>query len=228
MKKASVILLMFSAAHGAASTAQFTEPQAHPVSRYEAGWQKNPFTLKTAPVAVAKESFAKDLALAGWRQAGDDITVILVNTKTREYSRLKNQEAAADGTKVKTAHLEDRHSDTFVELERNSETAVVRYDEAFLRQMSAQGAAAKPNPQAQPHNMQNNSGQGLPPGMMPNPSMITQPQPITAPNITPPSMPVAPASMVPPVPNPQMPQSGNNIPTPQRRRLNNLPQPAQR
>ena len=226
MKMLSAILLTFLAAHGAASTAPFTPPQAHPVSRYEAGWQKNPFTLKTAPIAVQKESFAKDLALAGWRQAGDDSIVILVNTKTREYSRLKNDEPGPDGTKVKEAHLEDRNSNTFVKLERGNETADVRFDEAFLRQMAAQGAAAsKANPQRAP----NATGQNQPPGINLNQGAANQSQTNMAPNINPPGSRPA---IVPPVPNPQLPQSiaspANNVPTIQRRRLNTMPQPPQR
>src|SRR5262249_39989293 len=155
-----------------ASTAcgvDFPEPAAHPISRYEPGWRKNPFTLKTAPVAVQKESFARDLALAGWLQASDASIVILMNTKTREYTRLKNHDPAADGTKVKSSHLEDRHA-AFVELERNNETAVVRYDDGFLRQMAARGGAAQPDPPpvvaVKPRKPfgSNNSKQGPPPG----------------------------------------------------------------
>jgi len=98
--------------------------------------------VKTAPVAATKESFAKDLALAGWRQTGDGSVIILVNTRTREYMRLKNHEPAPDGTKVKKEHLADRREDAFVELERSNEApAVVRYDESFIRQLGA-----KPRP----------------------------------------------------------------------------------
>jgi len=231
MKILSAIFLIICAARGAALSAPFTEPKAHPISRYEAGWQKNPFTLKTAPVAVQKESFAKDLALAGWRQAGDDSIVILVNTKTREYTRLKNKEPAADGTKVKTAHLADRRSDTYVELERNNETASVRFDESYLKTMAAQQAApAKPNPQVAMR-APNIPGQGPAPGMNVNPATAVRPATGTAPNITPPGIPSSRPSIVPPVAPVQLPQTGAspaNIPTIQRRRLNTLPQPPQR
>lgn len=210
--------------HGVALATPFTEPQAHPISRYETGWEKNPFTLKTAPVALQKDSFAKDLALAGWRQSGDDSIVILVNTKTREYTRLKNQEPGSDGTKVKAAHLEDRRADTFVELERNNETAVVRYNESYLQQMASQGAAVKPNPQTA---MQ---GQARP-GMNNMPATLAQPQVVSAPNITPPGNQGTRAVIAPPAPMLPTPPSAvpaNNAPTIQRRRLNTLPQPPQR
>lgn len=218
------VLLMMASVHGAASTEPFVGPQAHPISRYETGWEKNPFTLKTAPVAIDKESFAKDLALAGWRQSGDDSIVILVNTKTRAYTRLKNQEPGSDGTKVKVAHLENRRSDTFVELERNNETAVVRYNESFMQQMASQGTAPKTHPQTA---MQ---GQNKP-GMNYTPATLAQPQIVSAPNITPPknqgTRPViAPAAPMLPTPPGAVP--ANNAPTIQRRRLNTLPQPPTR
>jgi hypothetical protein len=234
MKKLHTILMLLGAAPLAAAAAQFSEPKAYPISRYEAGWLKNPFTLKTAPVAVAKESFAKDLALAGWRQAGDDNIVILVNTKTREYSRLKNQEAGADGIKVAAAHLEDRRSDTYVELEKNGEKAVVRFDEGFQRQMAAQGAGPKAGANPQLALRQPNApGQGSAAGMVPGPG--GQPQRVTAPNINPNA---APGSGVVPTPvpiaapgaavRPSTGQLPGNIPTVQRRRVNTLPQPTQR
>lgn len=233
MKVLAAIVLMISAARGASSAPPFAEPKAHPISRYEAGWQKNPFTLKTAPVAVQKESFAKDLALAGLLQAGDDNIVVLVNTKTREYTRLKNQEPAADGTKVKSLHLADRRSDNFVELERNNETASVRFDESYLKSMAAQQAtASRPNPQVAMR-APNLPGQGPPAGMNVNPAASSRPPIGMAPNIAPPGVPTGRPSIVPPAPNvPTTTLSGGsptgNIPTIQRRRLNTLPQPPQR
>lgn len=232
MRIPSAIVLVLCAARGAVHPAPFTEPKAHPISRYEAGWQKNPFTLKTAPVAVIKESFAKDLALAGLRQAGDDNLVILVNTKTREFTRLKNQEPAADGTKVKSVHLAQRRLENYVELERNNETATVRFDEGYLKTMAAQQASPqKPNPQVAMR-APNLPGQGPPTGMNLNPATAGQSPIGTAPNITPPGVPGSRPSIVPPVANaPATNLPGGapaNIPTIQRRRLNTLPQPPQR
>lgn len=231
MKMISSILLTFLAVHGGVSSAPFVEPKAHPISRYEAGWEKNPFTLKTAPVAIAPVSFAKDLALAGWRQAGDDIIVTLVNTKTREYTRLRNNDPGPDGTKVKTAHLEDRRADTFVELERNNETpATVRFDEGFLRQMGAQSAAPKSNPAATMRGANTTTGQGTVPGFNATTGgAAAPPAGNLAPNISGQTTQTPRPAIVPTVPNPQLPQSvaspANNIPTIQRRRLNTAPQP---
>jgi hypothetical protein len=223
MKMMTTILLVYLAARADASAAPFAEPKPHPISRYEAGWEKNPFTLKTAPPAIIKESFAKDIALAGWRQAGDDVIVKLVNTKTKEYSSLKNNEPGPDGTRVKSAHLEGRQADMFVELERDKEPpAVVRFDEGFIRTMGAQAGAAKPGV---PGQVPGRTSGAAAPMMNGVPVTNTAPPAKAAPAIAGRSTPPRPGV----VPTPQLPQSipspGNNIPTIQRRRLNTMPQP---
>lgn len=56
-----VLLAMpFSNEHAFGAEDTFQPPKAYPAARYEAGWNMNPFTLKTAPVALAKASFAED------------------------------------------------------------------------------------------------------------------------------------------------------------------------
>jgi hypothetical protein len=93
-------------------------------------------TLVAAPPAgspkVEQEgSFAKDLALAGWRKTGEDLIVTLVNIKTREYTRLKNHDPAPNGMIVKLIHESERMKDFYVELELNGETANARFPENY-------------------------------------------------------------------------------------------------
>ncbi|MEI6536382.1 MAG: hypothetical protein WCN98_13630, partial [Verrucomicrobiaceae bacterium] len=164
--------MVYAALCGAAIAEEFVPPKPYASSRYETGWQKNPFTLKTTPVAIQKTSFASDLTLAGVRQSEDDTTVILANTKTREYTRLKNAEPASNGMKVKSVHLQGKRSDTYVELENGGEIAVVHYDEHFLSIMA--GQTSSPQPVAQT-NLQN-----------PNPARTTTAAPAIASNSMPP------------------------------------------
>lgn len=139
MKFALIILLLFCGCDLA--TAQvFSAPKTHPIDRYETDWQKNPFTLKTAPAAINHESFAKDLALAGISSSGDITTVILVNTRTREYMRLRNHDPAPSGLRVKQVSPSERRAEIFAELELNHETAFVRFDESFLKQIASNQA----------------------------------------------------------------------------------------
>ncbi|TLD71295.1 hypothetical protein FEM03_07125 [Phragmitibacter flavus] len=114
----------------------FAPPDAHPLKHFQEIWKKNPFTLKTAPVAVQKESFAKDLVLGSMVQFGEEIVAVVVNTKTRERTELVSGQNAANGMKIKTASLEDTRKDSFVEVEVNGESAVLHYDENFLKQLA--------------------------------------------------------------------------------------------
>lgn len=139
----------------ASAAEDFHGPEAYPVDRYVPLWNKNPFTLKTAPAAIQKESFARDLALAGITRIGADTTVLLVNTKTREYLRLKNEEMHASGMKVKTVNMKDTRSESSVEVIMGSETSVLKYDTGFLAQMAAQVPT--------PANVASNTAGGAPP-----------------------------------------------------------------
>lgn len=143
------LLVVLSPGLIAAAAEEFRAPEAHPVERYMTLWNKNPFTLKTAPAAIQRESFAKDLALAGITRIGADTTVLLVNTKTREYLRLKNEEMHSSGMKVKSVNLRDSRADSSVEVIAGSETSVLKYDTGFLAQMAGQ---------ATPANVPNNNG----------------------------------------------------------------------
>lgn len=216
----------------AAAAEDFTPPKAHPVERYRAGWTKNPFTLKTAPPTMTKESFAKDLALAGWRLAGDDTIVILVNTRTKEYTRLKNNDATPDGIKVKQTDLQDRRADTFVVLEKGGDTAVVRYNESFLKgaaAQQAQGVAGQNQPGMQ-FTQQPGVGMvqnrvGAAGGAMGNqPALAANGQPL-------PPAAGMPATVAPPLPGvsggvqPTTAGQQSSIPTVQRRRMQTAPQP---
>ena len=208
--------------------AEFIAPKSYPVDRYEQGWQKNPFTLKTAPVAVAKESFAKDLSLAGISSDPGGTTVVLVNTKTREYTRLKNDEPATNGMKVKSVHDADRRSEMSVELELGNETAEVRVDETFLKQVAAsRGAPAMPNQQLPSGAVANPTMRPPTPTALPSPVAgrtasqmpATTPPPANRPSAVPgqAGSPIAPQIVAPNI-------QPSSSPTVQRRRTNNLPQ----
>ncbi|CAN5843781.1 hypothetical protein BH11VER1_BH11VER1_23130 [soil metagenome] len=146
---------------------EFHGPEAYPVDRYIPLWDKNPFTLKTAAAALQRESFAKDLALAGITRIGADTTVLLVNTKTREYLRLKNEDIHASGMRVKTVSMKETRSDSSVEVAMGSEATVLKYDTGFLAQMAAQVPS--------PANGGGING-GLPPPQIPLPVLPGSPQ----------------------------------------------------
>ena len=203
----------------------FVPPEAYPVDRYESGWMKNPFTLKTAPVAIAKDSFAKDLVLGSMYQVDSDITVIVVNTKTRERTSLKNQQPASNGMRVKEAALKDTKKESYVIVESAGEEATLHYDDAFLKQMVASNSAAtNPSvnvPAKQPARlpaMPQTSAPGMPPGV-PMPGSNKQQAP-PMPGAEAPAPPNLPPGYRPPETN-----SGQPAPTINRRRMLTAPAP---
>ncbi len=121
----------------------FAPPSSYPADRYEAEWDKNPFTLKTAPVALQKASFAQDLAIGSYFGASSDPTVIVVNTKTGERLPLRTGGKAPNGMELKSVSIKPVRKETSAVVALSGETAVLRVDETFIRQNAARQDAAK-------------------------------------------------------------------------------------
>ncbi len=128
--------------------AAFAPPQAYPASRYEAGWSKNPFTLKTVAPIAAQDSFARDLAIGAHYGAADNPTIVVVNTKTNERILLRKDQPAPDGMRLKSVHLSSTRTECRAEVEQGAEVFELTYDLKYLAQVSAsqtsRQAAAKP------------------------------------------------------------------------------------
>lgn len=164
----------------APAPAVFTPPQAYPVDRYEAAWSKNPFTLKTAPAVVENISFAKDLAIVSHYGDKANPTIVIVNTKTHERTRLKQGETASNGMKLLSFKLGQTRKETTVEVVLGSETTELKYNSEYMGQMAASGGGggAKPavgvpgNPSMRPGGV---PIPGLNPGMNPGMQQRTMP-----------------------------------------------------
>lgn len=149
-------LIILYLATGAALAAQeaaappetFIPPKAYPVARYEAGWGKNPFTLKTAPAVVASVSFAKDLAIAGISGDTGNPTVTIVNTKTHERFRLKLGQPADNGMVLRDVKRAATRKDSFAEVVLGGETSKLTYDSSYLTQVASTSSARAPAPGA--------------------------------------------------------------------------------
>ena len=168
-------LLMLTARGHAQNEATFTPPQAYPRERYEAMWEKNPFTLKTAPAVVETVSMAKDLAVGSHWGKADSPTVVVVNTKTHERITLKKG-VMNKGLTLKAVTFGNSRKDMSAEVTIGSETATLTYDNDYIAQVAASpgaqpGGAAKglaPTPAGFPPGM--NQGQmqrpmGMPAGV---------------------------------------------------------------
>lgn len=120
----------------------FQEPKAYPVQRYEAGWNKNPFTLKTAPVVAEAAAFAQDLIIGSFYGVLENPTIVLVNTKTHERFRLKRGESTPAGIRLDEVNAGGAHKATFVQVSLGGEIVKLRYD-VMLATASQTPVAAK-------------------------------------------------------------------------------------
>lgn len=165
----------------------FTVPKAYPVERYEAGWNKNPFTLKTAPTVVDQDSFAKDLAIGSYFGDAKDPTVVVVNTKTGKRTSLKkSQPEGKDGMKLKELKFADSRKDVVAEVTMGSQTAEVKFNSDYLKQVAGADAArggqqgnapGQMPPGARPGQQPSGApGQVMPAGGAPRPTMPPMPQ----------------------------------------------------
>jgi len=172
MMRRLAVLFLLSACSLRAQEAAFSAAAPYPVQRYEAGWGKNPFTLKTAPVLMENAPFATDLAIGTYYGDAADPTIVLVNTKTNERIRLKKGQPAPNGMKLDKVQFGSGRKDIAATVTLGAETSEIRYNDSYLKQVaSAEGArtpvAGQP-PQSSP--------QQLTPQQAPSPRKIPLPQ----------------------------------------------------
>ena len=157
----AVLCLWVSGAVCADEPGVFAAPKAYPIERYEAGWNKNPFTLKTAPTVVEQDSFAKDLAIGAYYGDAKDPSVVVVNIKTGERITLKKKHPAANGMQLKNIQLGTSRKEIVAEVTLGAQTSEVRYNDDYLKQIA--GAEAARVPPGQQPGMQGQQRPGAPP-----------------------------------------------------------------
>ncbi len=107
-------------------------PKAHPDSRYQAAWSKNPFMLKTVAVAQATVSFAQDWALAGmYKSTTGKITVTLQNKQTQEYQRVTNEDTEGEFRLVEAKFNRNRNEASVI-IAKGSQSAEIKYDDSLI------------------------------------------------------------------------------------------------
>ena len=206
-----------------AAEAAFTPPQAYPADRYEPDWMKNPFTLKTTPPPILKESWSKDLSLQGVSMSKDKsvLHVTIVNAKTHKRTTLDNVKPSADGLLVKSIEMRLNSKETTAVVEQNGEPATLKFDPALNKTLAAQNPAGTPGVPGMP------GAPAMPRPVIPGSAVPPGGRPFT-PGITPATT-QAGGTSAPPVgaaPVGTAPNSNfANLTAFQRRRLNQLPNP---
>ena len=150
MMRASFILMTALGGVLAQEPAPFQPPQSYDVQRYETDWNKNPFTLKTAPIATGADSFAKDLAVATYFGDIADPTIVIVNTKTHERTSLQKGRTAGNGWKLGVVRFGTARKDIAVELIQAHERALLKFDDPYVRALAASSTPATGQATRQP------------------------------------------------------------------------------
>lgn len=124
----------------------FQSPHAYPTTRYEAIWNKNPFTLKTAPSAVNDGAFAKDLAIASIYGDKANPTVVVVNTKTHQRFNLQKGRMSDEGLILGEIDLGRSRSSMTAELWKGGERAMLHYDASYVRGLASSASPSVVQP----------------------------------------------------------------------------------
>ncbi|MFZ2276551.1 MAG: hypothetical protein WAW39_02085 [Prosthecobacter sp.] len=148
-----LLLLMAFRAYAQQEALIFQPPVPHGVQRYEAGWNKNPFTLKTVAPVAEQASFAADLTIGTYFGDSADPTIIIVNTKTNERTSLRQGQPASNGMKLSSVKLGASRKDLVAQVTLGTETAAIRYNDSYVKQMAA-AETTKASPSMQPSHQQ--------------------------------------------------------------------------
>lgn len=112
-------------------------------SRYDVLWDRSPFGIDTAPMVVVEEgpSFAEDLAISGIVRSEGKESIVLVNLRTKEFTRATREE----GTKYELLSLtvdRDRRK-SWAMIGHQGETAELRFPEQKTSPVSKQALGAR-------------------------------------------------------------------------------------
>lgn len=187
-------------------------PKPFGIERYQASWDKNPFLLKTTPIAQPTVSWGQDWTLAGMFSYNGKIRISIRNKQTNEFKRVTNEEKPGDEFRLVRTNFSRNRKDASVVIAKGSQEAELKYDESAAPvtinntvRAPAGGAGAgatgvvpqpgmppqagkpvsptqSPRPVVQPGAL---SGNGVQPGMAPQPGVIgPQPAAPTTPSIS--------------------------------------------
>ncbi|MDR2463097.1 MAG: hypothetical protein LBD30_04880 [Verrucomicrobiales bacterium] len=116
-------------------------PSAYPVERYEPLWKKSPFALSSAAVMEAPPAgFADSLALTGVLKIGDEVLVAVMDKVTKERQMLSAKAGEQSVWVEKLEFSDEAPSKVAVTLKKGADSAVLRYDMDYLKQVAAMPA----------------------------------------------------------------------------------------
>ncbi len=104
-------------------------PQAYGIERYQASWDKNPFLLKTTPIAQPTVNWGQDWTLAGMSSFNGKIRVSIRNKQTNEFKRISNDEKPGEEFRLVRTQFSRNRKDALVVIAKGNQEAELKYDE---------------------------------------------------------------------------------------------------
>lgn len=104
-------------------------PQAYAIERYQASWDKNPFLLKTTPIAQPTVNWGQDWTLAGMSSFNGKIRVSIRNKQTNEFKRISNDEKPGEEFRLVRTHFSRNRKDALAVIAKGNQEAELKYDE---------------------------------------------------------------------------------------------------
>jgi len=132
------------------SRAENVVPKTYSENRYELIWKKSPFSLPS----VAEENpdgFAANLTLAGITKFNDQYVAIVLDKSTQKRSMV-TAKPNSDGLALVEAQTSKDLKEVSVVVQKNGESATLKYDLAFF-QAATPAVAANPNPGQAPNSI---------------------------------------------------------------------------
>jgi len=104
-------------------------PIAFDLSRYESTWDKNPFLLKTTPIAQPTVNWGQDWALAGMFSHNGKVRISIRNKQTNELKRITNEPKDGDEFRLVEAKFNRSRKEASAKIAKGGEEAELKYDE---------------------------------------------------------------------------------------------------
>jgi len=121
-------------------------PEPYPVSRYQRVWEQSPFQLDAAPVAAVatnRVSFARDYVLVGTIKKGDAYTVYIMNKRTKDVTKVLQDQATSDGFELVSVSPGDGPGRYSAVVKKNNERATLKYEDMATTQARAGSPASR-------------------------------------------------------------------------------------
>ena len=127
-------------------------PKAFTFARYQAMMDRSPFAVATAVAApAATPNFAKDLYVANAAHSKDGDYVTIASSADKNFKKYLSTTAAEDGYTITNIEWSDKVGATKVTISKDGQTATLAFNEALLKQTSANQPQQPPMQPQQPN-----------------------------------------------------------------------------